>query len=177
MKIGDVLYFSPKFRFEDLDFDRPELIAKAFEDRVEGYYFAPAAGLVQSGGGFAAGLVICAGIEFIAKANGGRQEPEEWLKDNVEGFKEQSQANRFWERFRHGLTHEGRIKAFGQFSFEMPEMITEIGDAMIVNPALLLKAVAAAFSRQCANMSTGGSTLLAATLRRYFHGEVNAAKG
>jgi hypothetical protein len=42
-----------------------DLIALAFQDRVDGFYFAPAARLITSSDAFAAGLVIFAGVEFV----------------------------------------------------------------------------------------------------------------
>jgi hypothetical protein len=176
VRIGDVLYFSPGCRFSDLDFDEPEAIAWAFQDRVEGFYFKPAARLIEAKHPFAAGLVICAGIEFIAAA-WAKQDPKEWLESNLQGFAaDKSLANRFWDYFRHGLAHEGRIKSFGQFSLESPDLLTKVGEALIVNPELLLKDAMEAFQRQCAEISTNRSKVLAANLRRHFEAEVKAAK-
>jgi hypothetical protein len=113
MRIADVLYFSPRYRFSDLDFDKSDFVAQAFQDRVEGFYLQPASRLVQSGDAFAAGIVICAGVEFIATA-WGKQGPEDWLKNNLKEFAiDASLANQFWQNFRHGLAHEGRIKSLG----------------------------------------------------------------
>lgn len=175
MRIGDVLYFSPRYRFSDLDFGKSDVVAHAFQDRVEGFYFQPAARLLQSGDAFAAGLVMCAGVEFIAAA-WGKQEPEEWLKNNLQEFAiDASLADQFWRNFRHGLAHEGRIKSFGQFSLELPEAVVRASDIVIVNPKLLLNAVTEAFRKQCANASTGRRKVLAQNLRRYFDAEVKVA--
>jgi hypothetical protein len=38
MRIGDILFFSPKYPFRDLDFEHHELITAAFQDRVNGFY-------------------------------------------------------------------------------------------------------------------------------------------
>jgi hypothetical protein len=67
MRIGDTLYFSPEHAFRDLDFTNTDQIALAFQDRVDGFYFAPAARLITSNDAFAAGLVIFAGVEFVAE--------------------------------------------------------------------------------------------------------------
>ena len=42
MRIDDLLYFSHHYRSSDLDFDKPDAVAHAFRDRVEGFYFQPA---------------------------------------------------------------------------------------------------------------------------------------
>jgi len=41
MRIGDMLYFSPKYKFLDLKWDDKKTLTKAFKDRVEGYYIKP----------------------------------------------------------------------------------------------------------------------------------------
>jgi len=177
VKIGDILYFSPRYPFSGLDFEKPETIARAFQDRVEGFYFQAAAHLVDGCHAFAAGLVICAGVEFIAIA-WGRQKPPEWLRENVEAFRGNPPlANKFWERFRHGLTHEGRVKSFGQFSCETEEIVSEQDDVMVVNPALLLGAVEDAFHDWCETMTPERSSVIAKNLSRYFGAEVRAVQG
>ena len=36
MRMGDALYFSPNFRFAQLNFDDTKMLIEAFQDRVEG---------------------------------------------------------------------------------------------------------------------------------------------
>lgn len=176
MRIGDFLYFSPHYRFSDLDFDKPDVVANAFQDRVEGFYFQPAGRLVESEDGFAAGLVICAGIEFIATA-WRKQKPEDWLKSNLQVFAvDKFLANQFWQNFRHGLAHEGRIKSFGQFSLALRETVVKYSGTLIVNPKLLLNGANEAFRRQCAGASPEERKLLSQNLRRHFDAEVKAAR-
>jgi hypothetical protein len=67
MRIGDVLYFAPKIRFAELDFNDVPALVRAFQSRVEGFYLDPAARALAAGDGFAGGLVCCAAIELIAK--------------------------------------------------------------------------------------------------------------
>jgi hypothetical protein len=54
--------------------------------------------------------------------------------------------------------------------------VKNIGDALLVNPALLLDAVSEAFQTQCANMSPGRNKLLAENLRHHFRAEARAAR-
>jgi hypothetical protein len=175
-EVGDTLYFSPEYRFSDLDFDEPEAIAKAFRSRVEGFYLEPAARLIGTKDAFAAGLVICAGVEFIAAA-WGKQGPHDWLQRNLPGFaSDPSLASSFWRQFRDGLAHEGRIKSFGQFSLESPRMLAKVDDALVVNPRLLLNAVMEAFRKQCDEISASRRKVLAQNLRHHFEAEVRATR-
>jgi hypothetical protein len=58
MRISDTLYFSPKHAFRDLDFTNADRIARAFHDRVDGFYLIPAERLIASQDAFATGLII-----------------------------------------------------------------------------------------------------------------------
>ncbi len=181
MKIGDALYFSPQFRFSQLNFDDTNMLVRAFQDRVEGFYLQPAARSLKANDAFAGGLVCCAAVELIAKVSG-KEHPSTWLQRNVAGFgADDKLAGRFWNYFRDGLAHEGRVKSYGQFSgqfsLELPAMLTTIGNVLVVNPLLLLEAVQAAFQRYCEQMNSGQADMLANCLRRCFEAEVKAAKG
>ncbi len=139
MRIGEILYFSPSYRFSELDFDDTCLLIKAAQDRVEGFYLAPAERSLKAGDAFAGGLICCASIEFIATLSA-KDDPAVWIANNIADFGNDGKlANRFWNYFRHGLAHEGRIKSngdvSGQFSLELPRMITSAGTVMIVIPS------------------------------------------
>jgi hypothetical protein len=130
------LYFSPNCRFQDLDFGNPDVIGEAFRDRVEGFYLEPARMLVEARHVFAAGVLLCTAIEFIAHTDV-TSEPEAWLVANVPGFEDPSLTKQFWEKFRHGLAHKGRVKEFGQFSIDYPYVISEPFPGVVsVNPEL-----------------------------------------
>lgn len=173
MRISDVLYFSPRFKFSDLNFDDKSKLIEAFRDRVENSYLAPASQLLKAHHVFASGLICCAAIEFIARISG-KKDPVLWLQNNIADFgAEERLAARFWGCFRHGLAHEGRVKSFGQFSLELQKMLTSEGAALIVNPQLLLEAVGTAFR---AKFNDAQTTLIAERLRHHFEGEVKAAK-
>jgi hypothetical protein len=143
---------------------------------VEGFYLQPAARSLERNDAFAGGLVCCAAVEFIARVPSNRH-PSDWLKTNIADFRtDEKLAGRFWEDFRDGLAHEGRVKSFGQFSLELPQMLTPIGSLLIVNPRLLLVAVQTAFQRYCEQMHDKQAAFLATRLRRYFDAEVKSAK-
>jgi hypothetical protein len=57
--------------------------------------------------------------------NGVAQDPAVWRCANIPDFGgDQKLAEKFWIMFRQGLVHEGRIKAFGQFSLDFPKLLT-----------------------------------------------------
>ena len=66
MRIGDALWFSPRFRFADMNFDDKTMLIQAFRDRVDGFFLQPAGRSIAAKDAFAGGLVCCAAIEFIA---------------------------------------------------------------------------------------------------------------
>jgi len=159
MKRGDILYFSPKYKFSDLQWDNKDALIDAFRDRVEGFYLNPADELNQNYCAFSAGVMCVTSIDFLARITSGvekvtRKEFESWLKHNIEPFDEsdpdnasQSLAKRFYHEFRCGLVHEGRIKNAGQFSYHFEKLIEIKESAMIVNPHALLNAIEESFTQ------------------------------
>lgn len=67
MKIGDILYFSQKYKFTDLKWDDKDNLLKAFQDRVEGFYMEPTRKLNEGKKAFAAGVLCVAAIDFLGK--------------------------------------------------------------------------------------------------------------
>jgi hypothetical protein len=180
MRIGDVLYFSPRYRFSDLDFDEIKSVIDAFQDRVEGFYLLPASRLIEEGHAFAGRLVCCAAVEFIANISG-EPSPPKWIQRNLSEFGNDGKlTGRFWNCFRNGLAHEGRVKSFGQgsgqFSLELQQLLTTAGSTLIANPRLLLEAVQTALRSYCKHLDGGQTVRLVKSLRRYFDDEVKAAK-
>ena len=173
MRIGDTLFFSPKYPFRDLDFTNPDHIAVAFQDRVEGFYLAPAERLISSHDAFAAGLIIFAGIEFLARMSS-ECEPGAWLADNLK--MDAAITSKVWEYFRHGLTHEGRVRGSAQFSFDTGTIVVETDGIFVLNPDCLLKGVKAAFQERCAGMDANRKKLLTDRLKRLFEREATAAR-
>lgn len=49
MRIGDVLYFSARFPFAELNFEDHVTLIEALQDRVDGYYLQPAFRCLASG--------------------------------------------------------------------------------------------------------------------------------
>jgi hypothetical protein len=173
MRIGDVLYFSPRYRFEDLNFDDAPTTVAALHDRLIGFYLAPASRLAEVNDAFAAGLLCCAAIDFIALCAG--DEPQVWLAKNIEAFSDETLANQFWIRFRHGLMHEGRVKAFGEFSLDLPALATVQGPALIINPRRLQQATQDALTAYLEKLDGADTERVLKRLRRYFQAEIDVA--
>jgi len=186
MRVGEVLYFSPKFRFSELDFNDAETLIRAFSDRVDGFYLEPARRLLQAGDAFACGLMCCTSIDFLARyesVTGSRI--TEWLKKNVPEFDKpdpqdsrRTVACRFEADFRNGLAHEGRIKNLGQFSLDRRTLLRFVDSAMIVNPCLLLEAIRTAFAKYCTDLQSDQSALenLISRLKSDFSQEIAASR-
>lgn len=49
MKVGDILYFSPNYKFSVLNWDDKKILIDAFKDRVKGFYIEPARKLNDEG--------------------------------------------------------------------------------------------------------------------------------
>jgi hypothetical protein len=132
-------------------------VIEAFRDRVEGFYLCPAQKLNRDKDGFAAGLLCVAAIDFLARisldANRVRDRIVKWLGTNIIGF-DSELADRFYEEFRNGLVHEGRIKNAGQFSCEYRKVISMVDDTMLVNPDLLLNGVIDSFQSYLKKLRT-----------------------
>ncbi len=67
MKIGEMLYFSPKYKFSDLKWDDKKTLIEAFKDRVRGFYLEPARQLNDAKKGFATGVLCVTTIDFLAR--------------------------------------------------------------------------------------------------------------
>lgn len=178
MRIGDVLYFSPSFKFSELDFTDAKALVEAFQDRVEGFYLLPSSRLIEEGHAFAGGLVCCAAVEFIANISGERV--AQWIQKSLPGFGGDIKlVEQFWNYFRNGLAHEGRVKSFnngsGQFSLELQQMLPTSGNTMAVNPRLLLEEIRASFRSHCLHLDQNQTAHLLKSLRRYLEAEVKTA--
>ena len=66
MRIRDALYFAPDIKFADLASADTVGLVEAFRARVSGFYLSPASRLLDANDLFAAGLICCAAVEFIA---------------------------------------------------------------------------------------------------------------
>jgi hypothetical protein len=165
MRISDIVYFSPNHKFIDLKWDNKENLVSAFRDRVEGFYLTPAQQLNDAGQAFASGVICVTAVDFLARIQTGEervgQRIEEWLVNNLSAFAEpdpqnpqRTLARRFYEEFRNGLVHEGRIKNGGQFSYDYVDLVKTVEPVIIVNPRTLLEGISESFHRYMENVSS-----------------------
>jgi hypothetical protein len=158
MRVDDIVYFSPGYRFIDLDWDSRQNLVSAFRDRVERFYLTPARELNDAGHAFASGVLCVATIDFLARVETGeervRQRIVKWLGTRISAFadpdphnQQRTLARRFYDEFRNGLVHEGCIKNGGQFSYDYENVIEVQRPVMIVNPTILWDGISEAFDR------------------------------
>lgn len=111
-----------------------------------------------------------------------------WLEANIPAFGQpdpfsrvhaptnnvKSIARLFYEDFRNGLVHEGRIKNRGQFSLDLDQLLDFDHLAMVVNPRMLLEEVARVFGSYCGvlRQSRADAEMLTRRLEQDFHAEM-----
>jgi len=167
LKIRDVLFFSPKFRFADLDFSKKQVIIEAYRDRIDGFYLTSARALLAQDRAFVAGLITCATIDALAVYTIGGWSVHDrfvgWLKKNIpelnkkdNGHPPKELAERFYQDIRNGLVHECKLMNFVQFGLEQDDLFSFDGGAMTVNPRRLLESVELAFERHCRSLEESG---------------------
>ena len=161
MRIGDKLHFSPNYKFSDLKWDDKKNLTKAFKDRVERFYIEPTKKLNGDWDVFALGVMCVTTIDFLARIKTGLLDNvgkrfEDWLRSNIKEFDSrpdpdnpsQTLAYRFYDEFRNGPVHEGRIKNAGQFSYNFKKELVKVEhEIMVVNPGLLLNAIISSFNK------------------------------
>jgi len=182
MRAENKLHFSPSCIFDELRFeDKGKLIA-CFRDRVYGFYLDPASLLNEKKFGFASGLLCVAIIDSLArieypmKAVGNRI--QKWLKNNIKEFDQRDFARRFYEDFRCGLVHEGRIKNPGEFSYESDKIISSEDEITRINPDKLLKEIERTFEQYLTTLWRDPSVFkqFKDALKKDFEEEVNREK-
>jgi len=168
MRVGDILYFSPNYKFSVLNWDDKKILIDAFKDRVKGFYIEPAEKLNDDKNGFAAGVLCVTTIDFLARITIGSDNPgeriERWLRKCITEFNQndpddqsRTLARRFYKEFRNGLVHEGRIKNCGQFSNNFSELIHMEDKIMVINSVLLLEAIKTSFETYMDNVENDTS--------------------
>jgi len=170
MRIGDLLYFGPGLRFDQVDLDGPELL-KQFENRMMGFYIEPAEKCVRCGYAFAAGVLLVSCIDALARlrfGDGVGRRFRRFVCQELRSFFDDSLTQRFYDEFRNGLVHEARIKNGGQFSLETNTTVTELGGLLLINPDYLAQEVRAALQSYVTFLSQDDRARerLAQTLRR-----------
>lgn len=146
MRIRDQLYFAPGITFAEVDTVGPAL-AQQVGQRIQGFYLAPAVELAEAGHAFAAGVMAVTAIDALARLRTGREDVggrfQAWCAAYLPSCAG-GRCKRFYESFRNGLVHEGRIKDGCEFSLESHVSFRENNGTLVCNPRLLLAEVEAA---------------------------------
>ncbi len=186
MRIGKKLHFSPNYTFLDLNLDESQKLIDAFKDRVTGFYICPAELLNRDKRGFATGILCITTIDYLSKFKfNGSKRMIKWLKKYIDRFKNldpnnsnRTYADRFFNDFRNGLIHEGRIKNAGQFSYDCQEIAKVEEGVMEVNPAKLLSFVKSYFNNYLIELKEDDQVfhIFKEILRNDFAKEIKLAK-
>lgn len=146
MRVGDLLYFAPGIRFDQVDLGAHSL-PEQFRQRIDGLYIVPAEECAGRGHAFAAGVLLVSCIDALARlrfGNGVRERFERFAREQLKSFSAGDLAKRFYLDFRNGLVHEARLKEGGQFSLEIASTVEELRGLVLVNPRLLAAEVRSA---------------------------------
>ncbi len=138
MKIKNEFYFSPGILLKDLD---KYNVIKAFNDRVEKWYFEPIKIMNNEKLGFAATALIASVIDILAKTSNHDQETNKNKKKYTKWIKEKFKftedvASNFYNHFRCGLLHSGCIESGGYINYEEPSFYRKHENSIIINPDL-----------------------------------------
>jgi hypothetical protein len=154
MRIGDLLYFAPGLRFDQVDLDGPAL-PDQFRQRTEGFYLLPAEDCAAHQHAFAAGVLLVSCIDALARVRFGvgvGERFKRFARYELKSFAAGDLAERFYLDFRNGLIHEARLKEGGQFSLEVEKTAQEIDGILLVNPGLLIDEVRSALAGYVAQL-------------------------
>lgn len=156
MRLGDILYFAPGIRFDDVDIDGPRL-PEQFKRRISGFYLEPAQECTQRGFAFAAGVLLVSCVDALARLRfgdrGGRGFKKFTAKE-LQSFSEGDLAERFYDEFRNGLVHEARLKRGAQFSLDTGATVQQLDAILLVNPKYLADEVRSALEAYAAMLAT-----------------------
>ena len=155
MRKGDDLYFAPDVLFTEVNLGDISFV-NHLRKRIDGYYFAPTRLCIAQGHAFGAGVLLVSTIDFLAGLHRSADELSDrpvgrdfrgFVRSQLPSFRSQDLAQRLWDDFRNGLTHEARIKNAGEFSFDRKQTVCLAGGRLCINPHHLLEEVEAALQR------------------------------
>ena len=155
MRIAELLYFAPGVRFDEVDF-YGENLPDQFEHRVRSFYLEPAIMCAEAGAAFAAGVLLLACIDALARMKTGMGKVGTRFKNfalsELASFSDGNRAERLYDAFRNGLIHEGRIKAGAQFSFDIESTVDDLQGVLVINPRRLAHEVERALENYIAEL-------------------------
>jgi hypothetical protein len=146
-----VTEFAPRVPFDKVDLFG-DLLPEQFKERIRGFYLTPARVVTEAGYAFAAGLLLVASIDALARLT--RPEPQvgirfvRWMTSELPSFSDETLSRRFYREFRNGLVHECRIKNGGKFALVSErETVSILNGALAVNVSCLVEEVNEALRR------------------------------
>lgn len=159
VNVEGFLYFSPSTKFDKFKSGHldPDVIIDSFIDRTKGFFLDQARVLLDKSpfGSIAGGVILMSTIDYLARYNylisfskKGKvgERIERWLKEYIPDLKE---PEKFYQYFRNGLVHEGRIKGGGAFEIKDNILSKRFDDTLIINPIRLLEEVEKGLTRFC----------------------------
>jgi len=142
MIYGMKKFFSPSYNVYIMQKEvlpNPNLLYKAFKERIYEYYIKPA----KSVSAFAQGVLCSTLIDFLAKIlypkKGVGDRIKEFLVKKIKFSKENAES--FYSFVRNGLIHEGRVKCGCYLDNEIEETVQIIDGVLKFNPDIILKEV------------------------------------
>lgn len=163
MRIGDVLYFAPGIPLSQVDLSGPRCgtqLPEQFKRRMAGFYVEPAEQCAQGGHAFAAGVLLVSCIDALARLRFGGEVGKRFQKfacEALRSFSDDALAKRFYEEFRNGLVHEGRLKNGAQFSLQTRATVEPVDGILLVNPTYLAAEVRSALDAYVALATRDGA--------------------
>jgi hypothetical protein len=160
MRKGDDLFFAPGIRFGEVDLGG-EKLPDQYLGRIRGFYLEPARLCINHGHAFAAGLLLVSTIDFMAGLHHSARELgnrtvgadfRQFVQKDLPSFQNADLAQRLYDEFRNGLTHEARIKNAGEFSFDRTQTVSVAGGRLCINPQHLLAEVETALQSQISEL-------------------------
>lgn len=146
MRLGDILYFAPGVRFDEVDLRGPGL-PEYFRRRISGFYIEPARHCAELGFAFAAGVLLVSCVDALARLRFGGEVGSRFKRFAIEetnSFSTGALAERFYDEFRNGLVHEARLKNGAQFSLDTSATVQQLDGLLLVNPLHLAEEVRSA---------------------------------
>src|SRR5262245_37143228 len=103
------VFFAPGIGFEEVDPNGAEFL-RQFEQRIEGFYLAPAVDCIGSDHAFAAGTLLVSCVDALARFKYGIAATVHYRFTNFASNELVSfgggLSERFYDEFRNGLVHE-----------------------------------------------------------------------
>ena len=175
-RLGEILLFAPGVPFDDFDRTGQRLPTQLYQ-RIKGFYVAPAIVLARSKDAFASGLLIVCAMDHLGHLMSGASGSGARFKDCsrlIPDLAEGDTPDVFYEDFRNGLVHGGRVKNASEFKLGLGRVARRHRTRLVVDPLELATAFGGVLKQYIANVYTDPSQhqQLAKRLTKTFHLEL-----